>query len=89
MLLKWFIFNKCNSFISLPNISKWKTSNVTDMEEMFNELHSLISIPDIAKWDNSKIKNNDGIFKNCILLISLPNKSKKPDGSCNIKVSRI
>ena len=41
------MFSECNSLISLPDISKWNTSNVNNMNEMFSECNSLISLPDI------------------------------------------
>ena len=41
------MFVRCNLLISLPDISKWNTSNVEDMEFMFYECNSLISLPDI------------------------------------------
>ena len=43
------MFNNCSSLISLPDLSKWKTSNVTDMSNMFRECHSLTSLPGISK----------------------------------------
>ena len=42
------MFNDCNSLITLPDISKWNTSNVTDMNEMFYNCNSLITLPDIS-----------------------------------------
>ena len=49
------MFSGCNSLISLPDISKWNTDNVTDMSGMFSGCYSFISLPDISKWDNSKL----------------------------------
>ena len=38
----------CHSNLnSIPDISKWNTSNVKNMSAMFSGLHSLISLPDI------------------------------------------
>ena len=42
------MFYYCNSLISLPDISKWNTSNVYNMDRMFSECNSLISLPDIS-----------------------------------------
>ena len=39
----------CKSLITLPDISKWDTKNITDMKYMFGHCLSLISIPDISK----------------------------------------
>ena len=57
------MFLECNSLISLPDISKWNTSNVNDMSEIFRECNSLISLPDISKWNTSNV--ND-MFDECI-----------------------
>ena len=43
-----YMFYKCNSLISLPNLSKWNTENVKDMTAMFCECNSLIDLPDIS-----------------------------------------
>ena len=56
------IFLECNSLISLPDISKWDTSNVTDMKFMFFGCRSLISLPDISKWNTSKVSNMKSMF---------------------------
>ena len=39
------MFQECNKLISLPDISKWNTSNVNYMSWMFYECNSLISLP--------------------------------------------
>ena len=57
------MFLECNSLISLPDISKWNTSNVNDMSEIFRECNSLISLPDISKWNTPNV--ND-MFDECI-----------------------
>ena len=44
-----YMFNECDSLISLPDISKWNTSNISNMEFMFYSCNSLISLPDISK----------------------------------------
>ena len=40
-----YIFNRCNSLISLPDISKWNTSNVNDMRWMFYGCNESLNIP--------------------------------------------
>ena len=70
------MFSFCNSLISLPDISKWNTSNVYNMNGMFSFCNSLISLPDISKWDTSNVKNMVGMFSKCNSLISLPDISK-------------
>ena len=36
------MFNKCSSLSSLPDISKWNTNNVTDMNHMFYGCSNMI-----------------------------------------------
>ena len=49
------IFYNCYSLISLPDISKWDTNNVTDMTYMFKECSSLTKIPDISEWNKKNL----------------------------------
>ena len=63
---------KCNSLKSLPDISKWDISKVTNMSCIFNECNSLISLPDISKWNISNVRNMNGMFCKCKSLKSLP-----------------
>ena len=35
------LFSGCNSIISLPDISKWNTNNVIDMNSLFSGCNSL------------------------------------------------
>ena len=51
------MFYNCESLKSLPDISKWNTSNVTNMEDMFYYCGSLESLPDISKWNTSNVTN--------------------------------
>ena len=39
------MFSGCNSLISLPDISKWKTYNVNDMSYMFNKCQKTLNYP--------------------------------------------
>ena len=43
------LFRGCKSLLSLPDISKWNTNNVIDMEGIFDGCKSLSSLPDISK----------------------------------------
>ena len=70
------MFYKCNSLISLPDISKWNTKNVTDMSDMFYNCTSLESLPDISKWDTQNVTNMSNMFYECCSLKSLPDISK-------------
>jgi surface protein len=44
------LFRGCKSLLSLPDISKWKIKNVTNLEYLFSFCESLSSLPDISKW---------------------------------------
>jgi len=68
---------RINSFLkSLPDISKWDTSNVTDMSCMFKRCSLLKSLPDISKWDTSNVILMYKMFSHCSSLLSLPDISK-------------
>jgi surface protein len=51
------MFEYCTSLISLPDISRWNTSLVTDMNHLFAHCSSLKSLPDLFEWKTSKVKN--------------------------------
>ena len=50
-----YMFCKCSSLISLPDISKWNTINVENMSYIFSGCSSLISFPDISKWNTNNV----------------------------------
>ena len=50
------------SLLSLPDISKWNTSNVNEMNSMFSKCNSLISLPDISKWNTSNVTDMSDMF---------------------------
>ena len=52
-----YIFSECSALKSLPDISKWNTSNANNMSYMFKRYYSLSSLPDISKWDISNVNN--------------------------------
>ena len=70
------MFYNCSSLISLPNISKWNTSNIINMEYLFYNCSSLTKLPDISNWKTDNLKNMDNIFYGCDSLILLPDISK-------------
>jgi surface protein len=70
------MFSGCNSLTLLPDLSKWNTSNVTNMSYMFSACNSLISLPDISKWNINNATNMSYMFDRCISLISIPDLSK-------------
>ena len=43
------IFFRCSKLQYLPEISKWKTNNVTNISGMFDNCSSLSSLPNISK----------------------------------------
>ena len=59
------MFSKCQKLESLPDISKWDTSNVEDMSWMFFECRLLKTFPDISIWNIKKAKNMKFMFLNC------------------------
>ena len=69
------MFYDCNSLNSLPDISKWNTSNVTDMSCMFFDCSSLNSLPDISIWNTKKLKEKTDMFYGCKEYI-IPKKFK-------------
>ena len=70
------IFYNCSFLLSLPDISKWNTNNVKNMNYLFYNCSSLSSLPNISKWNTSNAVYIIGIFYNCSSLSSLPNISK-------------
>ena len=71
-----FIFCECPSILTLPDISKWNTNNVTDMSGMFYNCSSLLSLPDISKWNTNNVTDMSWMFYNCSSLLTLPDISK-------------
>ena len=59
-----YMFYGCSSLESLPDISKWNTSNATNMSSMFKYCSSLKSLSDIF---NEMIKKF--LLKNCNLIL--------------------
>ena len=70
------MFNNCSSLLSLLDISKWNTNNVTDMSFMFYICSSLYSLPDISKLNTTNVINMSFMFYNCSSLSCLPDISK-------------
>ena len=59
------LFCDCSSLSIIPDISKWNTSNVTNMSLMFYNCKSLLSLPDLAQWDIRKVEDMKSMFNNC------------------------
>ena len=49
------MFYGCSSLKYLSNISKWDTTNVTDMSNIFRECKSLSSLSDISLWNTNNV----------------------------------
>ena len=65
------IFANCSSLSSLPDISKWKTINVSYMQLMFYNCSSLSSLPDISKWNTNNLIYSFLMFTKCISNINV------------------
>ena len=78
-----FMFSQCNSLLSLPDISKCHTINVTNMSNMFQECFSLSSLPDISSWNTSNVKDMKYMFYGCLSLLYLPDISKWDTSNVN------
>ena len=65
----------CNNLSSLPDISEWNTSKVTNMSKMFC-CKNLKSLPDISEWNTSNVTDISGMFDGCDSLVNLPDISK-------------
>ena len=70
------LFSECISLSYLPDISKWRTDNISNMSYSFYYCSSLIFLPDISQWNTKNVKNINFIFQNCSSLTSIPNISK-------------
>ena len=67
---------KFESLLSVPDIPKWNTINVTDMKYMFFCCSSLSSLPDISEWNTINVTDMNQMFAYCKSLLSLPDISK-------------
>ena len=61
---------------SLPDISNWNISNVSNISDLFRKCSSLMKLPDISKWDTSNVLSLNGLFFDCSQLEFLPDISK-------------
>ena len=59
------MFKGCSSLLSLPDISKWNTNNLTNLSHMFKGCSSLPSVFDFSKIYKTKSLSSlyDGIYK--------------------------
>ena len=71
-----YMFDKCSSLSSLPDISKLNTNNVRNMKYMFSYCSSLSSLSDISVWNTCNVQDMSYMFYGCSSLSSLPDISK-------------
>ena len=74
------LFYNCSSLKSYPDISKWNTINVHDINSMFFNNTSLLTLPDISKWNIINVRNISSLFKNC------SEKNKKNTYATNVRM---
>ena len=70
------MFHGCSSLVSLPDLWKWETNDVSDMIGTFCGCKSLESLPDISGWKTNNVKCMSGMFEDCYSLKYLPDISK-------------
>ena len=58
---------------TIPDISKWDTSTVTDMSGLFKGCSLLKSLPDISNWNMNEVTDMSEMFSDCSSLVELPN----------------
>ena len=59
-----YLFSCCK-ITSIPDISKWDTSNVEYLDHMFLHCFNLKSLPDISNWKTSNVRNIMNLFTDC------------------------
>ena len=70
------MFNNCSSLFSLPDINKWDTTGVTNIESFFFNCSSLTILPDILNLNTSNVISLKAFFYNCSSLTVSPDISK-------------
>ena len=51
------MFIGCSSLLIIPDISKWNTENLIEMNQIFYGCSSLLIHPDFSKWNINKNTN--------------------------------
>ena len=64
-----YLFYKCSSLSSFPDISKWNTIKITNMRYMFYECSSLSFLPNLSKWNFNNVIDMSFIFNKCSNII--------------------
>ena len=68
------MFGRCSLLSSLPDISKWNTNKVTNLNGIFSGCSSLSDLPNISKWNTKKVTNMKGMFIGCKKSLVIPYK---------------
>ena len=70
------MFYGCSSLISLPDISKWNTQNIINLNSIFENCSLLTFIPNISAWKLNNVIEINNIFKGCNSLLIILDISK-------------
>ena len=70
-----YMFDECESLLSILYFSNWNSSKINNMKCMFNRCKNLISLFDISNLNTSQVRNMSFLFSRCKSLISLPDIS--------------
>ena len=70
------MFSNCSLLNVLPDISKWNTNSLKNINCMFKYCSNLSFLPDISKWNTNNIREMDSFLYGCSSLISYPDISK-------------
>ena len=62
-----FLFTGCSNLLSLPNISNWDVSNVTDIRAMFYGCSQISTLPNISNWNTRRINNIENLFNIAVI----------------------
>ena len=62
----------CEQLMSLPYISIWNTSNITNMRSFFNDWSELTCVPDRGGWNTSNVIGISELFSDCSNFQSIP-----------------
>ena len=65
------MFSECPSLLSLPDIPKWNTNNIKDMNGKLIGCSSLSYLPDIPKWNTNNVEVMKYMFSECLNIILL------------------
>ena len=70
-----YMFDKCESLLSVKYFSNWNSSKINNMKCMFNRCKNLQSLFDISYLNTSQVGNMGFLFSRCKSLIYLPDIS--------------